>query len=399
MSNTSEQIPGSGQPAQSSQQPKNFREQQNSNQIFRYPRTLATSPEYQNFISFEMFETGGVGISSNKNKSDGAAVFLGSMAGGVAGEQLLSRLGGSLGSSILGKLGGAIGGFSVLSLITSGVGSDLLKNLGGDTFTSQSGRGNGDFGYWAESSGMNTANAKVDKTICLYMPSSLKATYGAEYEDNVDLTATALAATTLKLTAQSIKNFVLPSTDSIKGSLNNGVGDQLGRQALKTVSTMVTPLGQTVFGGDIKLDKLFEGQTRKVQNPMLMNLFKGVARRSFTFSFKFIPTSPEELSEVYTIITLFKKYAMPKRADGSGGRMLDYPAEFRIKFWHGATENLFLPKITRCCLKTIDVTYGEAPFTTFAPEPGLGAAPTSYTLDLTFDELEILVQQRIDQGY
>jgi hypothetical protein len=30
---------------------------------------------------------------------------------------------------------------------------------------------------------------------------------------------------------------------------------------------------------------------------------------------------------------------------------------------------------------------------------GFGAAPTKYELELTFEELEILVQQRIDQGY
>jgi hypothetical protein len=405
--NNQERIPSSGQQPSTSLQPKVARESQGSNQVFRYPYTLGTSPEYQNFMTFEMFETGGQGLNSQKdsysdNPFQGAGVqFPTSVLGGIAGEQLLSRFGGGVGQSILGKIGGAYGGFAITSLITSGVGADVFKQLK-DNFGYYKGMGTGEFGYVQETTGFNTANKRVDKTICLYMPSNLKTSYGAEYTEE-DMTATGLAATTIKGGAQALASMGLMGKSggqSLGGSLEKGAGDLLGRQALKTASETLSVVAKPIFGDDIKLDKLYEGMTRQVANPMILNMFKGVKRRSFSFSFKFVPTSKEELFNVYNIMTLFKKYSMPKRADdSSGGRLLEYPAEWRIRFWHGAQENMFLPKIARCCLKDINLTYGDTPFTTFAPEAGFGAAPTKYEMELTFEELEILVQQRIDQGY
>ena len=409
MPNNQERIPSSGQQPSTSLQPKVARESQGSNQVFRYPYTLGSSPEYQNFITFEMFETGGEGLNSQKdsysdNPFQGAGLqFPTAIGGAIAGEQLISRFGGSVGSSILGKIGGAYGGFAILSLVTSGVGADVFKQVK-DGFGYSKGMGTGEFGFAQEVTKFNTANKRVDKTICLYMPSNIKTSYGAEYTEE-DLTATAMAADTLKLSAQTLKNVLGGGDagglkDNLKASLDKGVGNMMGRQALKTASETLSVLAKPVFGDDIKLDKLYEGMTRTVSNPMILNMFKGVKRRSFTFSFKFVPTSKEELYNVYNIMTLFKKYSMPKRADdASGGRLLEYPAEWRIRFWHGSQENMFLPKIARCCLKDINITYGDTPFTTFAPEAGFGAAPTKYEIELTFEEMEILVQQRIDQGY
>lgn len=402
--NNQERIPSSGQQPSTSLQPRVARETQNSNQLFRYPYTLGSSPEYQNFMTFEMFETGGQGLNSQKdsysnNPFAGVGLqFPTAVLGGIAGEQLLSRFGGSVGQSILGKIGGAIGGGAILSLVTSGVGADVFKQVK-DNFGYYKGMGTGEFGFNQETTGFNTANKRVDKTICLYLPSNIKTSYGAEYTEE-DMTATAQAASTLKLTAQTLSNMTKGGAEDLKGSLSEGTGNLMGRQALKVASETLSVVASPIFGGDLKLDKLYEGMTRSVANPMVMNMFKSVKRRSFSFSYKFVPTSKEELYNVYNILTLFKKYSMPKRADdSSGGRLLEYPAEWRIRFWHGAQENLFLPKIARCCLKDINITYGDTPFTTFAPEAGFGAAPTKYELELTFEELEILVQQRIDQGY
>ena len=417
MPNNETRIPSSGQQPVTSLQPRNVRESFVGNTLYTYPLTLGSVPEYQNFMTFEIFETGGQGLNSQKdsysdNPFSGTSVqFPVSVAGGVAAERAISSLGKigegvisqGLGSSVLGKIGGAYGGFAILSVITSGVGADVFNQVK-DGFGYNKGMGTGEFGFTQEVTKFNTANRRVDKTICLYLPANIKTSYGVEYTEE-DMASTALAADTLKITAQSLKNLISGGDvggmkDSLKAALDKGTGNLLGRQSLKVASESLSILAKPIFGDDVKLDKLYEGMTRQVANPMVVNMFKSVKRRSFTFSFVFVPTSREELRNIYNIITLFKKYSMPKRADdSSGGRLLEYPAEWRIRFWNHQNENLYLPRIARCCLKDINLTYGDTPFTTFAPEEGLGAAPTKYEMELTFEELEILVQQRIDEGY
>jgi hypothetical protein len=138
------------------------------------------------------------------------------------------------------------------------------------------------------------------------------------------------------------------------------------------------------------------GQHRKAKNPFVLQLFESVDRRSFEYEFEFAPRNQDEVNEIYSIIRTFKRHALPARA--LGGRFLDFPAEFRITYVNTDKENLYLNRITRCALTSIDVKYGTNPFTTFRPDDS-GAAPTKMTLNLKFSEMEILTQDRIDQGY
>jgi hypothetical protein len=138
------------------------------------------------------------------------------------------------------------------------------------------------------------------------------------------------------------------------------------------------------------------GQHRKAKNPFVLQLFQSVDRRSFEYDFEFMPRSQEEVDEIYSIIRTFKRHALPSRA--LGGRFLDFPAEFRITYVNTDKENLHLYRIARCALTDISVDYGTNPFTTFRPDDA-GAAPTQIKMKLTFSELEILTQERIDQGF
>jgi hypothetical protein len=113
-----------------------------------------------------------------------------------------------------------------------------------------------------------------------------------------------------------------------------------------------------------------------------------------------VATNPSKINPmVSNIIKYFRMYALPKRAQELAGRFLDYPAEFRIKFFHNGVENQFLPKIARCALKDVSLTFGDEQFTTFAPIENLGAPPSKIDMTLTFEELEIMTQDRIEQGY
>jgi hypothetical protein len=148
--------------------------------------------------------------------------------------------------------------------------------------------------------------------------------------------------------------------------------------------------------GDLNLKKFLEASSRRVQNPYSLQLFESVERRNIEYTFEFFPRSQKEVEEIYCILRTFKRFSLP--AKSLGGRFLDYPAEFRITYVNKDKENLYLNRFARCALTEVGVEYGEKPFVTFVPDSG-GAAPTKIVMTLKFSELEILTQDRIDQGF
>lgn len=401
--------------------------------ILRYPYDgLASDPDLANWIEFTMYETSGYGLNSQQDSLNDTPTdptkgkLFGFDYGGLLGKEgVLGKAGQAAeklatftqtpaGAVATGIAGGLLLGGDASQILFSGtaakLGKSVINNFGYPTkfvVNQQTGMqeiqkpGTGDFGFVQEVTGFTTANRKVNKVIALYMPSSLKTSYGVEYteEDFSQLTEVASA----KSIANTAINLVNRSGSSVEDVVVARGFNELGaRRALEAVNKTISSAVGTVKPGieDLKLGKYYEGTSRQVQNPFVVNMYKNTKRRSFEFTFKFTPRSRNEMLTVYQILHTFKKYALPKRVDDLGGRLLEYPAEFAIKFKHVDIENTFLPKIGRCALKDINIIYGDEPFNTFFPDPsGLGAAPTKIELSLTFEELEILTQERINQGY
>jgi hypothetical protein len=60
-----------------------------------------------------------------------------------------------------------------------------------------------------------------------------------------------------------------------------------------------------------------------------------------------------------------------------------------------AYENVWLNKIARCVLQEINVDYtASGVFSTFN-----NGAPTNVNMTLTFQEVELITQEKVDQGY
>ena len=68
-------------------------------------------------------------------------------------------------------------------------------------------------------------------------------------------------------------------------------------------------------------------------------------------------------------------------------RLYELPAVFEISFYNGHRENTNLPKIGKCALTNVGVSYGGDKFTTF---DGTGGAPVQADLTLQFKEMELL---------
>ena len=132
--------------------------------------------------------------------------------------------------------------------------------------------------------------------------------------------------------------------------------------------------------------------------------FKGVNRRTFNFSFVFMPKSEQESTTVQHIVHMFKYHSHPEWGGGGKktGREMTIPDTFDIEYMYKDGVNHWLNKISTCFLKDINVSYGGDRFTAFRPAQGLhgaGAPPSRVAMTLTFQEMEILVRDRIDEGF
>jgi hypothetical protein len=377
--------------------------------FYRYPFDLGDSPEHQNFMVIDIFENKGHGLhgehstkplfaseaQSKSALSKKAASAIGAVktllpeaitiAGLIGGNKFLE---GNVGKVLKGG-----------NFLTSGIAKDTLSQVikaGGQNFETL---GKGEEGFVQEALGIAGSMKRANKTICLYMPGNgLETSYKATYKE-ADFTKIGQMST---LVQGGVKNLASMATnggmDESTKAASEAISKQMAMNVVKELGEKLDTLGDNMgLEGNTNLEQLVEaGQHRKAKNPFMLQLFESVDRRSFTYNFEFMPRSQKEVEEVYAIIRTLKIYALPSRA--LGGRFLDFPAEFRVTYVNTDRENLYLYRIARCALTDITVKYGTNPFTTFKPDE-VGAAPTKIELSIGFSELEILTQERIDQGF
>ena len=94
----------------------------------------------------------------------------------------------------------------------------------------------------------------------------------------------------------------------------------------------------------------------------------------------------------------------PKRMDTKQDVLaLEVPNEFNIEYYYKGNENNFINKIGTCLLTDCDITYGGDKYATFKPsstqdgEPG--ASPTEINMTVTFQEMDIITQEDVDEGF
>ena len=172
------------------------------------------------------------------------------------------------------------------------------------------------------------------------------------------------------------------------GSLLSDAGGAAMSAGLRNAAE--TPLNNL---GDIR--GFAESNLGQAINPFKAQLFKNMEFRTFSFDYVFLPRNQEEYDSVQKIIKTFKRYMHPNF--GPPAFFMGYPAEFNIAYFHKAGanyENIF--KLSSCALTDLKVEYGGADFVTFK---GTNGAPTEIALSLSFLELELLTQARVEEGY
>lgn len=344
-----------------------------SKRYFKYPLELMSEAAHMGSMVFEIFDTNPEHLATKRNKINLIDVNPSTKVqnaqkaaegnGATPGLGDLVEAGGAV-------LQGAVNQYAEVvtgALISGTINPDRSNRLKEDSFVE-------------EATGIGGGTSRVDARIYLYIPNNIQAGYGFEYE-----TTNMSALDLLKLPKAIAEG---------NAEVANAMGRKLAMANMKTVGSYVEKINKVVETGvdAALLSKSIEASQRQISNPMQLHMFKEVKRRSFTFSYTFLPKNREEMLNCHAIINLFKYYAHP--ATSGAGRFLDYPAEFRIRFHQGNIINGYLPYIFKCCLKDIKVTYGEESVMATFMEDGLGAAPTKIKLELTFDELEVLTRDR-----
>jgi len=164
----------------------------------------------------------------------------------------------------------------------------------------------------------------------------------------------------------------------------------VGEGFLRQVITSAMEIALPGFGAIVTKD------TGKIVNPNAELVFQGVPFREFSFPFEFAPKNEKEKESVQKIINLFKFHMMPEK-EGEGN--LSVPSEFQITYMYRDGANMYIPKISRCVLKSMNVDFSpEGVFTTFKGDDK-GAAPVLTKVDLDFVELEIMTKETVAVGH
>ena len=177
----------------------------------------------------------------------------------------------------------------------------------------------------------------------------------------------------------------------------------LGGAATDLLATAGLNLGSEFIGTLAGVDpEGLKGFAKKAfgqaSNPYMEVLFEGVEMRTFTYNFTFSPRNADETEDVKKIIEMFRFHMLPELNGGSSAFMT-LPSTFDIHYMYQmgpneARENDYYTKIATCVLKGCEVDYTPGGVKSFA-----SGAPTQITMNLTFQETEMLTKQHVNRGF
>ena len=231
---------------------------------------------------------------------------------------------------------------------------------------------------------------RLEAAISLYMPPSVQVSYEVKYADQE-------IGTLAMLGSDAIKAFT--NTSGSTEAKLNAVADKLGGNAKEGFTNLLNASLDGLASGARAIQQIESG---KVITPRMEMMFEGVGRRSFSYTFSFIPKSADEAKTIQDIIYTFKENMMPSYSNASTRREMNIPNTFDITYMYQNQENGFINKISSCFLQKIDVQYGADRYTAYEPTTGMngsGTPPQKSQITLDFVEIETLSKDSIKEGF
>jgi|MDTC01.1.fsa_nt_gb hypothetical protein len=225
---------------------------------------------------------------------------------------------------------------------------------------------------------------KTGTAIGLYMPPSVNVSYNMDYsESEIGVMGEALYGLFKDYQEGTLGQ---DSFNSAVGAMGTGL-EKMG----------VATIDKVVPGAK----DLYAIEQGAIITPRTEMMFKGTGRRSFSFTFTFIPKDSTETQTVHDIVMEFKTGMSPTFKTSGSTREMTIPDVFSIQYMHINGPNEYINKIGKCYLKAMDVAYGGDKFVTYNPSnAGLkGAPPQKTTITLSFQELEIMDRANVEDGF
>jgi hypothetical protein len=151
------------------------------------------------------------------------------------------------------------------------------------------------------------------------------------------------------------------------------------------MNELLTSLKGMLPGGDI-----MQKSVGHMTNPAVFQALKNVNFRSYSYSFKLMPTSPAEAEVIRQIIYAFRKSMLPGTAGENNG-IWTLPNEWAIAFEGPIKDWVDFPLTAVCTSATVD--YGPTLMSGDSGGKGRGS-PSTMTLNLNFIETMQLSRQR-----
>lgn len=215
-------------------------------------------------------------------------------------------------------------------------------------------------------------------TIALYMPDTLKFSYGQTYRP-LELGGANIGAAVPAI-ASSLAN-------SVMGDVNNVSNFTLNLAAQNS------PIARN------QLTALAVAATGLVNNPMLEVIYSSPKFRQFSFNFMLYPRSEKEAEQVQRILDTLRFHSAPEIKRNTGGFFLIPPSEFDISFMYNGSINPNIDKVSTCVLTDMSVDYAPKGFHAYEvggqndPKMGRTGMPVGIGLTLTFMETQILTKE------
>jgi len=262
--------------------------------------------------------------------------------------------------------------------------------------------GEGTTGKNIRSNALKNKAKMVKKQIALYMPASVDVAYGTKYpEDTVSVLAEG-AAPIIGAAIDAGKS--LGTIDMV------AIGEKLLKTGTPSLDSVAALAGDAAnaLASELPGAKLVQQNKGKVTIDKKELFFEGVKRRTFSYTFSFIPASQTDSQIIFKIIESFKMAMLPNYTEGlvfegTKSRTLTIPDIFDIKYMHigqngRAAENRYLNRVSTCHLTNMSVKYGDEKYTAHMPD-NRGAPPQKSSITLQFTEIEIVTKKQAQRGF
>ena len=238
-----------------------------------------------------------------------------------------------------------------------------------------------------KSTKLTPTKGRAGGSITLPIPSNLSTGYNAQYDTGTGLNvlgnfAQQVASGETQFSAEAAGAAAVEQAKAIGLSASPEVAALLG-------AGLSGPLGAGVgaaLGGAARGAAVGAGIA---VNPHLAVIFSGVNFRTHSFQYKF---SPRDAGESATLKNIIKKFKLNMHPTIEGAAFFKYPNEFDIAF-NSKNEN-FLFKFGTSVLSDFQINYNPDGGSYFHDN----GAPVSVGLSLTFTEIDIITQEKIDEG-